>query len=67
MEYKNILIVGAGMAGKLLKEDIKKNTHDAKVIGFVDDKEPASKEMNILGGIDEISKLNKIYKQKQWH
>jgi len=57
-EYKNILIIGAGRAGKLLFNDIKKNYPDCKVIGFVDD----LKDKNTLGKIDDLSKINKIYK-----
>lgn len=62
MEYKNILIVGAGIAGKLLKEDIEKNVPDAKVIGFVDDQESADSSMKVIGKIEELSKINKIYR-----
>lgn len=62
MEYRNILIIGAGIAGKLLKDDIEKNIPDTKVVGFVDDQAAVEKDMNIIGKIDELSKLNKIYK-----
>ena len=61
-QLKNILIIGAGDAGKLLKNDIEKNHPNCKMIGFVDDKETSSKNMLVLGKIDELSKINKIYK-----
>lgn len=62
MEYKNILIVGAGIAGKLLKDDMERNVPDAKIIGFVDDQESVAEGLEIIGGIEELSKINKIYK-----
>jgi FlaA1/EpsC-like NDP-sugar epimerase len=62
MEFRNILIIGAGIAGKLLMEDINANVPDAKVVGFVDDQESVDKEMKIIGKINELSKINKIYK-----
>ena len=60
-EYKNILIIGAGEAGRLLLKDIQRHHHDCKVIGFIDD---IKKEngINVLGTIDELSRLNKIYR-----
>lgn len=58
-EYKNILIIGSGAAGRLLKEDIEKNHPDCKIIGFVDDKKTGR---NILGTIEGLSRINKIYK-----
>ncbi|EKE20147.1 MAG: Polysaccharide biosynthesis protein CapD [uncultured bacterium] len=61
-EYRNILIIGAGIAGKLLKEDIEKNVSDAKIIGFVDDQESTEEGLDVIGKIEELSKLNKIYK-----
>lgn len=60
-EYKNILIIGAGRAGRLLFNDINKNYTDCKVIGFVDDFKN-KKNNNILGKIDDLAKINKIYK-----
>ncbi|HBI33705.1 MAG TPA: hypothetical protein DEA43_00260 [Candidatus Moranbacteria bacterium] len=62
MDYRNILIVGAGIAGKLLKEDIEKNVNDAKIIGFVDDQELVEIGLNVIGKIEELSKISKIYK-----
>ena len=61
-EYKNILIIGAGKAGKLLEKDIRKNHPDCKVIGFADDEIEKSNGIKILGKIAELSKINKIYK-----
>jgi len=62
MEYRNILIIGAGIAGRLLKEDIEKNVSDAKIIGFVDDQESTEEGLDVIGKIEELSKINKIYK-----
>lgn len=62
MEYRNILIIGAGIAGKLLKDDIEKNDSGLKVIGFVDDDEPIDPDMKVVGSIDELSKINKIFR-----
>lgn len=59
---KNILIVGAGKAGRLLAKDIEQNVNDAHVIGFVDDQGPRNKAMKYLGVIDELSEISKIYK-----
>lgn len=62
MESKNILIIGAGIAGKLLKEDIEKNTSDVKVVGFIDDQEAIDPNMRLLGKINDLSKINDLYK-----
>lgn len=62
MENKNILIVGAGIAGKLLKEDIEKNTSDVKVVGFIDDQEAIDSDMRLLGKINDLQKINDLYK-----
>ncbi len=59
--YKNILIIGAGNAGKLLKKDIERNHPDRKIIGFVDDREEIENK-NIIGKIGDLSRINKIYK-----
>lgn len=61
-EYKNVLIIGAGNAGKLLEKNIEREHPDCKVIGFADDKKRDSKKNAILGKIDDLSRLNKIYK-----
>lgn len=58
---KNILIIGAGKAGRLLAKDIEQNVEDAHVIGFVDDKASKNALMRHLGGIDDLSKIAKIY------
>lgn len=62
MEDKNILIIGAGKAGRLLARDIEKNVAHAHVIGFVDDQRPSDKKLRHLGGVDDLSKIAKIYK-----
>lgn len=56
--HKNILIIGAGIAGKLLQGDIEKNYPSCKIIGFVDD----GGSSDVLGGINDLSRINKIYK-----
>ncbi|OGI34174.1 MAG: hypothetical protein A2259_01995 [Candidatus Moranbacteria bacterium RIFOXYA2_FULL_43_15] len=61
MDYKNILIIGAGRAGKLLQKDIEKNHPNCKVIGFADDIEKEN-GIKVLGTLAGLSKLNKVYK-----
>jgi len=61
-EYKNILIIGAGNAGRLLFRDIKKNHGGCKVIGFVDDEAKKVSGSEVLGKISELSKINKVFK-----
>ncbi len=58
---KNILIVGAGMAGKILAKDIRKNHKELHLIGFVDDKITAPQQL-LLGKIDDIATIVTIYK-----
>lgn len=53
--YKNILIIGAGRAGRLLARDINTNYPDCRVVGFVDDRLKISR--TVLGKIEEIPKL----------
>lgn len=62
MEGKNILIIGAGKAGRLLAKDIQEYVRDAHVIGFVDDQKPKNTSLKYLGGIDDLAKLVKIFK-----
>jgi FlaA1/EpsC-like NDP-sugar epimerase len=50
---KNILIVGAGIAGRLLKEDIRKNHPTCRVAGFLDD-QPKATKLPVLGTIDDF-------------
>ncbi|MFZ1626443.1 MAG: polysaccharide biosynthesis protein [Candidatus Moraniibacteriota bacterium] len=59
MDTRNILIVGAGKAGRLLARDIKKNYSDFRVVGFVDDKLKTTGA--VLGNISEIPKLLKLW------
>ena len=58
---KNILIIGAGKAGRLLMRDIDANVDGAHVIGFVDDQVLKNASLKRLGSIDELSKIAKIY------
>ena len=62
MTERNILIIGAGKAGRLLAQDIDRNVSDAHVIGFVDDQPPKSATTKYLGTIDELSEISRIYK-----
>jgi len=61
MNKKNILIIGAGIAGKLLGKDIKENHHNIKVIGFVDDARK-TQGLTKIGKIDELAKVVEIFK-----
>lgn len=56
---KNILIIGAGRAGKLLAKDLKKNHPDINLIGFIDDKVTAQKQ--VVGTIDDLHRLTSFY------
>ncbi|MDR2781999.1 MAG: polysaccharide biosynthesis protein [Holosporaceae bacterium] len=58
---KNVIIVGAGVAGELLEEDIKNNHSDINVIGFVDDNS-CFDEKHILGLIDQLPSITQKYK-----
>ena len=52
MEVKNILIIGAGKAGRLLEKDIRENHLECRVVGFVDDK--PTKGVSLLGKIKDV-------------
>lgn len=58
---KNILIVGAGAAGRLLAEDIRKHHPHFSISGFIDDK-PGSKGLEIIGGLDDFPKVVAKYR-----
>ena len=57
---KNILIVGAGDAGRLLKKDIQKNYAEYRVVGFVDD-QFFENRTDLLGKISDIPELLAVY------
>lgn len=57
---KNVIIIGTGIAGKLLFEDIKKNHPDVYVLGFVGNEEIP--DAALLGDIDNLKDLANIYK-----
>lgn len=59
---KNVLIIGAGKAGRLLMRNIHSEVTGVHVIGCVDDRIPKNLSMRYLGNIDELSKLVKIYR-----
>ena len=53
---KNILIIGAGDAGRLLQQDIEANHRSYDILGFVDDKQRLG-HANILGTVADCQKL----------
>lgn len=59
---KNILIVGAGTAGELLKEDIYKNYSNINILGFIDDEQTVDPKLNILGKIFDLQKITDTYR-----
>lgn len=52
---KRILIIGAGQAGQLLKQDIERNHPQHQVVGFVDDQLDAVPD--VLGRLGDLSKV----------
>ena len=61
-KYKNILIIGSGIAGLLLKKDIEKNVPECKVVGFVDDDRGQVKKVeDYLGTIKDLASINNAY------
>ena len=58
---KNILIIGAGDAGKLLVSDILNNNNDCRIIGFVDDSEKLNNTIPILGKISDLPEVTNLY------
>jgi len=56
---KKVLIVGAGVAGRLLKKDIDSNYPDIEVVGFVDDQRRKSRQ--VLGTGEELSRIYDDY------
>lgn len=60
MEVKNILIVGAGIAGRLLLKDVEQRHLQCRVIGFADDSQ-SSRGVRILGRLSDIPKLLDVY------
>lgn len=59
-ESKKIIIIGTGIAGKLLEKDIRKNFPEHEVIGFVDDRLKMKKQAN-LGRIADLPKITDTY------
>lgn len=57
---KNILIVGAGAAGRLLARDIRKNYHNYRISGFIDDR-PNPKMGDVLGEIKDFPDIVSKY------
>lgn len=68
INYKKVVIVGAGPLGLDLKNYLEKNTHlGYKVVGFFDDDPDKSTQSHIIGRVDECipfvkeSNVNEIY------
>lgn len=59
MTKKNVIIIGAGIAGRLLQADIKKNYVGVHVIGFIDDVK--RKGIEVLCDINGLRELVKTY------
>jgi len=57
---KKVIIIGAGIAGRLLEADIKRNYQDCEVVGFIDDTNRP--KIKILGKIAEIEGVLDRYK-----
>ncbi|HLC94409.1 MAG TPA: polysaccharide biosynthesis protein [Patescibacteria group bacterium] len=57
---KNILIIGAGRAGKLLKKDIDSHHPRCQVVGFVDDNKDLKNSL-LLGNISDMARLTRAY------
>jgi FlaA1/EpsC-like NDP-sugar epimerase len=55
IKKKRILIVGAGVAGKLLAKDIRVRYPDCELIGFVDGKKTRLKM--VLGVIGDLCRI----------
>lgn len=60
MDARNILIVGAGRAGRILARDIATHHHDCHMVGFVDDNVKVSGA--VLGDISAMPKLLKLWR-----
>lgn len=59
-KQKNILIIGAGIAGKLLKDDIEKNHKNIRIVGFIDDFKRKN-GIEILGKISDFASIEDEY------
>jgi FlaA1/EpsC-like NDP-sugar epimerase len=57
---KNVLIVGAGAAGRLLSQDIRKNHPNIRITGFVDDAKK-TKMLDVIGEIDDFEEIVSKY------
>ncbi len=56
---RNILIVGAGSAGRLLARDIRVHHHQLNILGFVDDQEKGD---DVLGATNKMTDLLAKYR-----
>jgi FlaA1/EpsC-like NDP-sugar epimerase len=59
---KNIVIVGAGRAGKLLSKDIENHYRSFRVVGFIDDQPSKRGAGKILGKISDFQKILSTYR-----
>jgi FlaA1/EpsC-like NDP-sugar epimerase len=58
---KNVIVVGAGIAGALLKEDVEANHPGINIIGFVDDAH-FQEVGRFLGGVNRLPIIVQTYK-----
>lgn len=56
-EQKNILIIGAGKAGRILSKNISQHHPSLRVIGFIDDSTSKKTAAPILGTVEDIPRL----------
>ncbi len=59
---KNILIIGAGRAGRLLLTDIRQHHPKHTVVGFIDDQAPSAPGAPVLGRVKDIAKVARLYR-----
>lgn len=63
---ENILIIGAGIAGKLLAESILSKKGKYNIVGFIDDNvekdSTVVKDIKLLGNVESISEILNTYK-----
>lgn len=62
MSSKNILIIGAGKAGRILFADIEKHYRNFHVVGFVDDRTSRNKNIHVLCGIGGLQRVMNAYR-----
>lgn len=56
---KKVLIIGAGVAGKSLAEDLRENGF--QIAGFLDDHVKTTKKYRVLGGLKDVNRIAKSH------